>query len=143
MRIFLRIVGPIVGLTGLIFAIVGFASFFGFIGAPGVDKAPGQFWMAFVGIPVLVVGLIMTKIGYMGSIVRYLSKEITPVAAESMNEFQEKAEPGIRGAARAIGKGLAEAQSALAQERIRCASCRAGNEPDARYCKGCGRTIES
>jgi hypothetical protein len=106
-RRFLRIVGPLTALTGLIFVIVGMVSFFSSF---GTFEPPRNFWCAFVGIPLLGVGLIMTKFGYIGSIVRYFAAETTPVATDAFNEMAEGAQPGLRTAAKSVTEGIMEGQ---------------------------------
>ena len=53
-RAVLRVVGPAVAGIGLLFAVTGFASFFAAFGGAG---PPRDFWCAFVGLPLLGVGL--------------------------------------------------------------------------------------
>jgi hypothetical protein len=104
-RRFLRIVGPLTALTGLTFVIIGVASFFS---AFGTFEMPRYFWCCFVGVPLLGVGLIMTKFGYIGSIYRYFAAETAPVATDAFNEISEGAQPGMRTAARSITEGVVE-----------------------------------
>jgi TRAP-type C4-dicarboxylate transport system permease small subunit len=56
----LRVVGPVIALTGLVFLIVGAVDFFGAFGGHG---APTLFWCMFVGILLLPVGGILTSHG--------------------------------------------------------------------------------
>jgi hypothetical protein len=104
-RNFLRIAGPMTALAGLIFLIVGMVSFFSSFGS---FEPPRNFWCCFVGIPLLGVGLIMTKAGYIGSIFRYFAAETTPVATDAFNDMAEGAQPGMRTAARSITEGVVE-----------------------------------
>src|SRR5262245_23998574 len=67
-RAMLRMIGPGVALIGLVLVVVGVASFFA---AFGTFEMPKYFWCAFVGIPLLGVGLIMSQFGFLGSIFRY------------------------------------------------------------------------
>src|SRR6478735_4747043 len=102
-RSFLRVVGPIIALAGLIFMIVGMVSFFSSFGS---FEPPRNFWCCFVGIPLLGVGLVMTKAGYIGSIFRYFAAETTPVATDAFNDMAEGAQPGMHTAARSITEGV-------------------------------------
>lgn len=106
-RRFLRIVGPLTALTGLIFVIVGMVSFFSSFGN---FEMPRNFWCVFVGVPLLGVGLVMTKFGYIGSIYRYFAAETTPVATDAFNEMAEGAQPGLRSAAKSVTEGIMEGQ---------------------------------
>jgi hypothetical protein len=66
-RTFLRIGGPLMALIGLVFLTVGLVSFFS---AFGGFQPPRLFWCAFVGLPLLFVGVVMSKFGYLGSLTR-------------------------------------------------------------------------
>ena len=101
----IRRVGPILAVVGLIFMIVGLVDFFGAFGGGGPPK---RFWCLFVGMPLLFVGGVMTKFGYMGEIFRYVAAETTPVATDAFNEMADKAQPGIRTIAKSITEGAAE-----------------------------------
>jgi hypothetical protein len=101
----LRVVGPVMALAGLIFLIVGMTSFFSSFGS---FAPPHYFWCCFVGIPLLGVGLMLTKAGYFGDIVRYFAAEATPVASDAFNEMAEGMQPGMRTAARSITAGVVE-----------------------------------
>jgi len=104
-RRFLRVVGPLTAVTGLVFLTVGVVSFFSAFGA---FEPPRYFWCAFVGIPLLGVGLMLTKVGYLGDIYRYFAAETTPVATDAFNEMAEGAQPGMRTTARSITEGVVE-----------------------------------
>jgi len=104
-RSFLRIAGPLTALTGMVFMIVGMVSFFS---AFGTFEPPRNFWCMFVGMPLLAVGLMMAKFGYIGSIYRYFAAETTPVATDAFNEMAEGAQPGMRTAAKSITEGVVE-----------------------------------
>ena len=64
---FLRIVGPLLAVVGLIFLVIGMVSFFS---AFGSHEAPKLFWCCFVGMPLLFVGVTMSKFGYLGAVMR-------------------------------------------------------------------------
>jgi len=57
-RSFLRITGLVVASVGLIFLIIGMASFFSAFGGRG---SPRLFWCCFVGMPLLFVGGVTTQ----------------------------------------------------------------------------------
>ena len=125
-RSFLRVVGPLTAMAGLVFAIVGFASFFSAFGSFG---PPRYFWCAFVGLPLMGVGIWMTVFGFMGAIVNYLAKGT---------------KDGIKTVATAISAGLAEGTGARgAQEKtiLRCHKCNAENDADAKFCTHCGAAL--
>ena len=66
-RSFLRIAGPLIAAVGLVFLIIGMASFFS---AFGGGASPHLFWCCFVGMPVLFIGGVLCMFGFMGAVVR-------------------------------------------------------------------------
>ena len=103
----LRIAGPIVAILGLIFLIIGVASFFSSFGSFG---PPRYFWCAFVGIPLLGVGLMLCQWGYMGAIFRYMAGESAPVSKDIVNYLGEHTKPGVKSFSKAVTEGILEAR---------------------------------
>jgi hypothetical protein len=113
-RTVLRVGGPILLLVGGIMTIAALASFFG---AFGTGAIPQNFWMGFVGLPLIAVGWAMTQAGYLGPASRYVAGEVTPTIRDTLGAL------GIGG------------------ERRTCASCGTENDADARFCDGCGAPL--
>ncbi|MBN2269438.1 MAG: hypothetical protein JXN61_02425, partial [Sedimentisphaerales bacterium] len=99
-RNILRIVGPIVAITGLIFIVVGFSSVFASHGSPKYA------WCPFVGMPLLFVGIVLSSMGYMSKIARYQAGEIAPVGKDTFNYMADGTKDGIKSVATAIGQGI-------------------------------------
>jgi RNA polymerase subunit RPABC4/transcription elongation factor Spt4 len=164
----LRVVGPVIAVTGLVLMIVGFVSFFM---AFGGSEPPRLFWCAFLGIPLLGVGGMLTSYGYMGRVMRYMAGETAPVGKDTFNYLAEGTREGVQAMAGAVAQGLREgradsgAVSALRCRKCnallaadtkfcsqcgqplsktkRCPDCRASNDADASFCNNCGRAFES
>lgn len=137
-RNLLRAVGPVVAVVGGLFMLVGFVDFFSSFG--GMEP-PRLFWCLFVGMPLLGLGLGMTKAGYLGRITRYMSQEITPVATDTFNYAARETRDGIRDVAQAVGEGLRGVNAAPVVAR--CTRCLHENEPDARFCSQCGSPLSA
>lgn len=103
-----RLWGPIVAGVGLVFTIIGMGSFFSSFGS---FETPRLFWCAFVGLPLMGVGLILCKFGYLGAIYRYVATEAAPVASDAFNEVSKGIQPGLRSVAKAVIEGIKEGQS--------------------------------
>jgi len=106
-RTFLRVVGPLVGVVGILFTIVGFASFFSAFGGFG---PPRYFWCAFVGLPLLFLSVVLCMFGYLGAIHRYVAGEAAPVARDAVNFMGEGVQPGVKAVAKAVAEGIFEAR---------------------------------
>lgn len=114
----LRIGGGIIALIGLIFVVSGFASFFS---AFGSMHPPRHFWMAFVGIPLLGVGVAMLAAGFMGTTTRYAAGEVMPTVKDSLGY---------------VGFGAGANQ-------LTCAKCGEANAAGAKFCDRCGAPLSN
>jgi len=135
----LRKVGILLIVIGGTFLIVGIGSFFA---AFGGMEPPRFFWCAFVGMPILFVGGVLTSYGFMGSAMRYSAQEMAPVGKDTFNYMADGTKDSVKTLASAIGEGL-RAGSAPAQgaERVRCHKCNRVNDADAKFCGGCGASL--
>lgn len=134
----LRIVGPMIAIVGLLFTIVGIGSFFAAFGSFGT---PRYFWCAFIGLPMLGVGLSITKFAYLGSISRYMANEVAPVGKDVVNYMADGTQDAMRGMATAVGEGLRAGSNQEKQQILRCHKCNADNETPANFCKSCGAAL--
>ena len=106
-RTVLRVGGPVIALVGLVLIVVGVGNFFASMGS---FEPPRYFWCVFAGMPLLMVGLVMCKFGYMGAIFRYWAGETAPVAKDTFNYVAEEAQPGVRAIGKSITEGIVEGQ---------------------------------
>ncbi len=135
----LRVVGPLVALIGAGFAVVGFVDFFS---AFGGSRAPHLFWCAFVGLPLLGLGVTLTKFAYLGRIMRYMGQEAAPPVQDTFNFLAEGTKDGVRTVASALGQGLREGGfGGGSQTMVRCHKCNALAPADARFCGQCGQSL--
>ncbi|HPC97191.1 MAG TPA: zinc ribbon domain-containing protein [Sedimentisphaerales bacterium] len=137
----LRAVGPLLALLGLGLATVGIVDFFR---AFGGDGPPRYFWCAFLGLPLLGVGLMLTKLGYLGRLMRYRAHEAAPPARDTFNYMAQGTQEGIKTVAGAIGQGLKEGGLGPGgtATKIRCHKCNALHDAGARFCDQCGQAME-
>lgn len=131
-RSLLRILGPLMAAVGGIFLLIGMVSFFSAFGSFG---PPRYFWCAFVGMPLLAVGVAMTKFGFMGAITRYQAGEIAPVGKDTFNYMAEGTRGGVHTIATAVGTGLARGSYDGGQP---CPMCGHANDRNAKFCDECG-----
>ena len=129
----LRTLGFLLIMAGAPLALVGFVSFFGAMSGGG---APTYFWCAFLGLPLLGIGFFCLKIGYLGSIVRYVANETAPVAADTTDYMAKQTRGAVRTTVAAIAEGLRAGTVARA-----CPQCRAPQRDDANFCDRCGTAL--
>ena len=130
-RSLLRVIGPAMAIVGLLFMIVGMASFFASFGS---FEPPRNFWCVFVGMPLMAVGVMISKFAYIGAFTRYIASEVAPVGKDMTNYMVKGTRGSIRDVAAAIGEGFAAAQSPGA---LRCQKCGSENELSANFCESC------
>lgn len=139
-RAILRIVGPAVAVVGFIFTAVGIGSFFSSFGS--FDASPSHFWCTFIGLPMLGVGIAISKFAFMGAIGRYVAGEVAPVAKDTFNYMAGGAKDGVRDIAQAVSEGLREAGGgATSATVVRCHKCNEENQAGAKFCAHCGAAL--
>ncbi len=137
-RQILRKLGPVLVGVGLLFVLIGFGSFFAALGS---FEPPRYFWCAFLGMPILFVGIVLCSFAYRGAIFRYQVGEIAPVAKDTFNYLAEGTQEGMKTVATSIGAGIAAGMSGAGTAANRCSKCRHGNDADAKFCKNCGAAL--
>lgn len=111
----MKFIGPFVlfiGIAGLGFSIYDFFTFNSWDG-------PKYFWVAFVAMPVIFVGFILTGIAYRGKLMTS-NEEI------------------LRAQMKAVGQGLKEGFSDSGHY---CSHCGHQLERDAKFCSECGKAL--
>ena len=141
-RAFLRVLGPGMAVVGGILIAIGLGSFFVAFGSSG---PPRYFWCAFVGMPLLGIGLMITKFAYMGRIARYVAGEVAPVGKDTINYMADGTKDSVRELASAVGEGLRAGTGAPGPAEtktvLRCHKCNAENDVDASFCDSCGEAL--
>ncbi len=130
----LRVIGPLVVLTGVIFTAIGMISFFSAFGSFGM---PRYFWCCFVGMPLMGIGGAICKFAYLGSISRYISNEITPVGRDTFNQLAHGTKDSFRMLAGSVREGL-EGTTTAEKE----CGCGTANDAEAKFCKNCGKSLQ-
>jgi double zinc ribbon protein len=138
-RAILRVIGPVVLGVGLLFAVVGIGNFFMSFGSFG--GPPRYFWCAFVGLPLIGVGIAICKFAFMGAITRYVANEVAPVGKDVVNYMADGTQDAVRDIASAIGEGLSTSPSDRELHGVRCHKCNENNEASAKFCKSCGASL--
>lgn len=131
----LRVVGPVVLGLGAILVVIGIGSFFSSIGS---FEPPKYFWCAFLGMPMIFVGGVMTSYGYMGAMLRYQVGEAAPVGKDAFNYMADGTKGGVKTMASALGSGLREGMQG---ESVTCAKCGHENDANAKFCDECGAAM--
>ena len=134
-RDLLRRIGPVVLGLGVLLMAIGMIDFFMCMGSFG--RTPKLFWCNFLGMPLVFFGIVMTKIGYMSSISRYMAAESAPVAKDTFNYMADGTKEGVRDITSAIREGLVGESG----DEVCCPGCKAPNDHDARFCDACGDSM--
>ena len=134
----LRLVGPIVLLTGFIFTAIGMGSFFSSFGSIGAGP-PRYFWCCFVGMPLMALGMGICKFAFLGTVTRYVANETAPVGKDVVNYMADGTQDAVRTMASAVADGLTGREEV--DSGLPCGSCGEENDADARFCKNCGVNI--
>ena len=135
----LRLIGPLMAVTGLILTVMGISSVFSSVGSLGASGFPDRLWMVFVGTPLLAVGVGITRFAFMGAVGRYMAGEVAPVAKDTINYMAEGTRESVKDLAGAVGEGLGLRGGGVV---VRCHKCNVDNDADSKFCKQCGTALE-
>jgi hypothetical protein len=148
LRSMLRLAGPALFAVGLVFAAIGLISFFS---AFSSHQPPRLFWCAFIGFPMIAVGVKITKFAYLGEVTRYMANEVSPVGKDVVNYMVDGTKESVRDIAAAVAEGVRStnpnteepAVEQTAQVKIRCRNCRALNDEAASSAINAARRFNS
>lgn len=129
----LRSLGLLISVAGGVFTAIGIGSFFSSF---GTFEQPRYFWCAFLGLPLLGLGTMLLKAGYLGAVTRYAASEIAPVAADTLNYMAGETRDSVQQVATAIGSGL------RGDRTLACSACHHGNDANAQFCNQCGTSLQ-
>jgi double zinc ribbon protein len=137
----LRVAGPVLFGLGLILTLMGLADFFGSFGTFG-SGPPRNFWLAFLGLPLMAVGGTLLRVGYLGAASRFLAGEVAPTIKDTIDYVGGGSDqvtcPTCGGTSRAGAKFCDDCGAPLA---VSCPSCGHPNAVGASFCDECGKPL--
>jgi hypothetical protein len=119
---------------GAVLLIVGavliglFVVQFGNAVASGVLGALPNFYLMFLGMPLVVVGLFIVMLGSRKALVELAATDSAPA---------------VQHLAHAAGTGLASTGFGSSQVKVRCLHCGSLDSEDAAYCSKCGKSMRA
>lgn len=130
---FFRVVGLVLTPMGLIVFGWGLTKVFGHTG--GFDGPEPSHVVAFIGgLPLIGLGLMALQVGFLGAAARYGAGETMPVVRDSASYLSDG--EVILGAGRTVDDA-----SSTPTTGPYCRSCGVRNDPDAKFCDGCGTSL--
>jgi len=130
-RTVLRVLGPMIAIAGIICTAIAFIDLL----TLDFFEEPKFFGLAFLGIPLLFVGGVMSMFGYGGTIAKYQSREYAPVAKDTFNYIAQETKPGLKEIADAFNGEQAQSK------RTQCKNCHFENNHHAKFCNQCGTKL--
>jgi len=135
----LRVVGLGMVAVGGVLTVIGVGNFFASF---GTFEFPRYFWCAFLGLPLLGIGLQISGLGFLGTFTRYVSGQTAPVQRDTFNYLAEGTSEGVRTIAEAAAQGFsAGTTQRAAADVVACPHCHALNPHEARFCDQCGTAL--
>ncbi len=134
-----RVLGVVLVLVGLALVGTALADFFASFSSLG-EGMPTKFWMAFVGLPVLAVGIWAVMAGFMGTASRYVAGETLPVVKDGLGYLTQG--HGLDGLGR-VADATPTDRVAAAAYCTECGAALSGTalSGTARFCSGCGHAV--
>lgn len=128
-----RVLGLVLTPVGVILVALGFYRFVTFNPSIGQSEGPDGFFLFIGGGILAVVGFGLLNAGFMGAAARYGAGETMPVVKDSAAYLSDG--EGVVG----VGRTVDDAPTTTAGPF--CRSCGVRNDPDARFCDGCGNAL--
>ena len=114
------------------FLYVGLADFFA-----ADDEPPQKFWMLFVGLPLVAVGLWLAGAGFGGAVARYAAGEAAPVARDTFEHITGGQGTGGQGTDN-LGRTHPSDEPTGGPY---CRACGTRNDATASFCDSCGKSL--
>ncbi|HWO76550.1 MAG TPA: zinc ribbon domain-containing protein [Bacillus sp. (in: firmicutes)] len=130
-RSFFRILSPVFLVIGSICLVVALIDFF----TLQAFEEPKYFWLFFVAMPIIFIGFVLTGFGYGGTIAKYQSRELAPVAKDTFNYLSTETTSGVKEISKAISEGAHSSHS------VSCNKCHQENPIQAKFCNHCGEKL--
>lgn len=137
-RKLLRTAGITLLIIGITLLIIGMVDFFSAASTP-FGGGPKYFWMNFLALPLIFLGVSMTSMGYMGAAARYSAQEMAPVGKDTFNYMAKGTTEGMEALTRAIKTGLGEEKG---KGKLACSHCDKENPEGSVFCNNCGSPME-
>lgn len=129
----LKIIGGVLTAVGAVCALIGFIDFFSVFNDGG--GMPKLFFLCFIGLPLLGVGLMLLSFGFKKEISTYVKNESVPV----INEAADELKPAVKSVVSAVREGIQpDGQNG---HTIKCPKCGAENPADHKFCSECGGSL--
>ncbi len=125
--------GGILGVVGLIDFFEGFSPSGGNFSNPyhfPEPEGPDLFYLIFIGMALVFIGLACLSYAYMGKVARYTSSEMAPVVKDTANYLIDGTKNEVAGLVSKIKNNL-----------LICPYCGDSNDLDSIYCDACGNKI--
>lgn len=141
----LRVGGAIVAAIGLFLVIVGLASFFNTFDSFGSSASvspPKHFWMLFLGMPLLFLGVAMLGWGFLGTTTRYTAGEVAPTVKDTLDYVGlGSQEPRCAKCGETNSAGAKFCEHCGAALSVNCRSCGHANAAGSSFCSACGKPL--
>lgn len=110
-----KIIGLILAPTGLILTIIGISSMF--------NHNFNNFFLSFIGMPLMVFGILGVMFGFMREINTFVANENIPVANKIIDGTRDS---------------IVKTGQKMNNISIKCLKCGKENKKDANFCSECG-----
>jgi hypothetical protein len=130
LRTAFRVLGLLLVVSALALIVTAGLDFFGSMNS---FEGPHKFWMFFVGLPLLAVGVWMLQAGFLGLGSRFLAGETAPVLRDTASY--------LTGGKGILNVGATGSPGSEPASGPYCRSCGTRNDADARFCDSCGTAM--
>lgn len=127
----IRKLGKLLTIIGGILTLIGFIDFFSSMGSTNM---PTLFVLSFIGLPILGVGIVLLKFGYLKEVSSYVASQTAPVAKDVANYM-------LDGTREEFSKTVKSVFGKENDNQIKCPNCNSSIDLDAKFCDQCGKEL--
>ena len=125
----LKVLGIIFLLIGLSLMIWGATDFI--MKFSTESKEMPKIWLMGIGIPFIFIGSVCSMFGWRKEVMNYVKNDSMPTIKDAYKDLQ----PELRDFAKTV------TQTPTGEDKIMCINCGVWNDPEAKFCKGCGKQL--
>lgn len=134
----LKIIGFIFLASGVLCEIIGLVDFFNIFGSR--FESPKLFFLNFVGMPFIVIGISCLSLGFRKQITEYSADQVAGVGKDLSNYMIDGTRDSLTKTAQSIHNAIKANDDNNTSVNI-CENCGERNPIDAKFCSKCGSPI--
>lgn len=128
----LRIIGIILIITGITLSVIAVSN---------MMSHSNLFFLGFIGLPLIFVGLVCTMFGFMKKFNSFTASQVAPVQKDVANYMLDGTREEMGKTAKTIFSSIDTSNAKSEKQSKRCPRCGELNDSTAKFCDNCGTPL--